>query len=211
MANPRIFVREATGLVRNLSVWDAMSLNMVNFNIVLGVFYVTAFAWSFPGGDMGMATLITALATVPLACVYAMLSAAMPRSGGDYVFVSRVVHPWLGFVDGWTNSIWYIFYLGVGANWVLTIAFSESFGVMGAVTNTPVLSSMATAALDPNWVAGVGTILLIAAGLLTAWRTKWSFLVLRIGVVLGLLSILIIVVVFVSTPVDVFISRFNAF
>jgi amino acid transporter len=33
-----------------------------------------------------------------MALVYAFFSAAIPRSGGDYVYISRTLHPLLGFV-----------------------------------------------------------------------------------------------------------------
>ena len=35
---------------------------------------------------------------------YAELAAALPRSGGEYHFLSRVFHPALGFLSGWTSA-----------------------------------------------------------------------------------------------------------
>ena len=35
---------------------------------------------------------------------YAELAAAQPRSGGEYHFLSRIFHPWLGFLAGWTSA-----------------------------------------------------------------------------------------------------------
>lgn len=36
---------------------------------------------------------------------YAILGAAMPRAGGEYVFLSRLYHPVLGFLSGWVSFI----------------------------------------------------------------------------------------------------------
>src|SRR6476661_1963249 len=35
---------------------------------------------------------------------YAELAAALPRSGGEYNFLSRIYHPALGFVAGWVSA-----------------------------------------------------------------------------------------------------------
>jgi len=35
---------------------------------------------------------------------YAELAAALPRSGGEYHFLSRIYHPALGFLSGWTSA-----------------------------------------------------------------------------------------------------------
>lgn len=36
---------------------------------------------------------------------YAELGAALPRSGGEYNFLSRIYHPGLGFVAGWVSAL----------------------------------------------------------------------------------------------------------
>ena len=38
------------------------------------------------------------------ALCYAELGAALPRSGGEYNFLSRVLHPSIGFVGGWVSA-----------------------------------------------------------------------------------------------------------
>jgi len=46
----------------------------------------------------GISSLIGAMA-------YAELGTAMPRSGGEYHFLSRIYHPALGFISGWISFI----------------------------------------------------------------------------------------------------------
>jgi len=36
---------------------------------------------------------------------YGMLGAAIPQSGGEYAFLSRMYHPLLGFLGGWTSFV----------------------------------------------------------------------------------------------------------
>ena len=44
------------------------------------------------------------VAAVCGAVTYAELGAAMPRSGGEYNFLSRIYHPAAGFVSGWVSA-----------------------------------------------------------------------------------------------------------
>lgn len=38
------------------------------------------------------------------ALVYAELGSAMPKSGGEYVYLSKLLHPSIGFLSGWISS-----------------------------------------------------------------------------------------------------------
>jgi len=49
--------------------------------------------------------LIGGLVALCGAIVYSELGAAMPRSGGEYHYLSKIYHPALGFLSGWTSLI----------------------------------------------------------------------------------------------------------
>jgi amino acid transporter len=207
----RVFVRDATGLVRNLGAWEAMSINIVNLQIGFGILYIAFLSYLFPGGDMVLATFLIILCSIPQALVYAMLSAAMPRSGGDYVFVSRIMHPALGFIDGWTMAIWFCFWIGVQENWVFTFGIGPGMGVIGVVTGNSAISSLGSALMQPNIVAGAATALLIFGAIITAKSTRLAFRVIEITILLGLLSVIIVMFTYATTSPTDLILRFNAF
>ena len=59
-------------------------------------------------GIGGMVPLAFALGAIPAlftALAYAILGSAMPRAGGGYIYISRAVHPFLGFIA--TFSKWF--------------------------------------------------------------------------------------------------------
>ena len=107
-----LFLRKATGLVRDVSATDAFLLNAVGMNVGLGALFMLQQAPAFfPNGNMVVAAIIgTLVMAFSIQWVYSEFSAAMPRSGGDYVFTSRAIHPFVGWLLGWNQAIWLIFF-----------------------------------------------------------------------------------------------------
>jgi len=106
-AAPTFFARKATGLVRESSLWNTAAFNILNVTVAYAILYPALFAWQFPGSNLLLGGIIAVAAFVPLGLVYAMVVAAMPRSGSDYVFVSRVFHPAVGFIVApWTTLLY---------------------------------------------------------------------------------------------------------
>jgi len=96
VAKPEVFSRKASGLSRVMSPWSAF---MYNF-LTMGVIFPWTFVWApeaFPGCSVWAACLFATLLELPIALAYVWMATAMPRSGGDYVFQSRVLGGAIGF------------------------------------------------------------------------------------------------------------------
>ncbi|MER3417841.1 MAG: hypothetical protein C4343_01720 [Chloroflexota bacterium] len=98
---PSLFVRNATGLVRGWSGFDAFVYSFMSVNLVtLGMFYSLAIFAYVPDGSALAAVVLSAVAVTFLAITYAGLIAVMPRAGGDYVWQSRILDGIPGAVTG---------------------------------------------------------------------------------------------------------------
>jgi basic amino acid/polyamine antiporter, APA family len=111
-ANRSLFTRQSSGLVREVSVVNAMFFNTAAF-IGVGVgWYPTFYSLAFVAigttagfTTYGVAAILIGAACILLALIFASLTTVMPRSGGDYVFTSRIVPrigPFLGWLESWT-------------------------------------------------------------------------------------------------------------
>ncbi len=110
-----LFVRQSSGLVREVSVVNALFFNAVGFigtQVSWGpLFYTLAFV---PIGiaagltTYGWAAIIEAAACVFLGLIFASFATVMPRSGGDYVYTSRVI-PKTGPFLAWLESFTLVF------------------------------------------------------------------------------------------------------
>jgi amino acid transporter len=89
---PSLFLRNATGLVKGWSGFDAFGYSFLSVNLVtLGMFYSLAVFAFVPGGSVLSALVLSGVAMTFLCIVYAGLIAVMPRAGGDYVWQTRIL------------------------------------------------------------------------------------------------------------------------
>jgi basic amino acid/polyamine antiporter, APA family len=108
-AAPTLFLRNATGLVKGWSGFDAFVYSFMSVNLVtLGMWYsFSVFGWVTNGSPIA-AILVTAVAMTFLCITYAGLIAVMPRAGGDYVWQSRIL-------DGPPGAVAGAVVIGIGA------------------------------------------------------------------------------------------------
>lgn len=97
---------------------------------------------------------------------YGALARRIPRSGGEYTFLSETMHPALGVIAGWVS---------------LLAGFSAPIALAALV-----FSSYLDAALPERWVA---TVVIAIAGLVHALRLEGGVLAQNVIVVLKLLLI----------------------
>ncbi len=89
---PSLFLRNATGLVKGWSGFDAFTYSFMSVNLVtLGMFYSLAVFAYVPDASPVLSIVLAAIAVTFLAVAYSGLIAAMPRAGGDYIWQSRVL------------------------------------------------------------------------------------------------------------------------
>jgi basic amino acid/polyamine antiporter, APA family len=109
-SRPTLFLRNATGLVKAWSAYDAFIYSFMSVNLVTLGLYGISFIYAIPDGNLLLAVLITGVLVTFLVAVYAALVAAMPRTGGDYAWQSRVLGGGIAFVlavTGWWFILWH--------------------------------------------------------------------------------------------------------
>jgi APA family basic amino acid/polyamine antiporter len=117
-ARPALFLRNATGLVKAWSTFDAFVYSFWSVNLITLGLYGMSFVYTVPDGQALLAILGFGVLTTFLVVTYAMLVSVMPRTGGDYAWQSRVLGGGLGFVlsiTGWwfTLFLWAPIYANI--------------------------------------------------------------------------------------------------
>src|SRR5208337_5035698 len=96
-----VFVREATGLVKNVSLFDAVSINVSDMSAgaaLAVVGFTTILLPTMSGVNLVYGSIIAFILLIPQFIIYTILTQRMSRTGGDYVWVSRSLGGFLGNV-----------------------------------------------------------------------------------------------------------------
>jgi basic amino acid/polyamine antiporter, APA family len=100
------FTRKASGLVRDFSQLDAWIYNVLALNLVILIsFAYVSVSVTFPHASMWLSVVITGIFCTFEAIVYAYFMSIMPRSGGDYVFQSRILGGGIATVFAFTAIV----------------------------------------------------------------------------------------------------------
>jgi basic amino acid/polyamine antiporter, APA family len=185
---PGGFTRNATGLVRQVSLVDqflfnAASTTPLGMALVFGLFALVLFPRSNPYIALVVAIVLGFFVWV----MFSLMSAAIPRIGGDYTFNTRVLHPWIGLAGNFSVFISTAIAMGLWSWWFGTQGLSPAFSVIGSVTNSKTFTDWGTS-LDGHekWLSFL--IALIALAITSALAMRGTKTVVRVMTIMFLIA-----------------------
>jgi APA family basic amino acid/polyamine antiporter len=193
-------------------MYDTLIIAMGAINLGSGTLLVYSSSLAFaPGYNYALSLFIAMILNLFVVLTYSMITVAMPRSGGDYVFVSRTINPALGFAN---NFFWTVIsILGIAWNclFMASTAVASSLAVGGASLKSDYLTSLANVATQPIWAFTIGVVTMLFIMVLMIIEVKWLKLVNLITFVIGMITVVAWVIILAATPVSSFVSSFNTF
>ena len=187
---------------------------MYNF-LTMGVIFPWTLVWApaaFPGVSVWAACLFAILLELPIALAYVWMATAMPRSGGDYVFQSRVLGGAIGFpvvMSGFV--IWIVQWVAL-AGWLLaTLGVAPLFMGLGVYYDSKSLIDAAVWAQSAQGhviisiIGAAAMAALLVAGFKNYVRLQY-FMFAGTGIL-----VLILLVQFLRTSPEQFATAMNHF
>jgi amino acid transporter len=207
------FARKASGLVRGLSMTDAFGVGFMNQGLTPSIWVtITLGLGVFFGGNLIIAVLLSVLlAGIGFPIVWGVLGGSMPRSGGEYIYNSRILHPIIGIAESFGNAFVWLMWIYVlapwladpgavmlanftGWTWLYDSATNEFFGGLSYAWGTFVIASLAN-------LAGL---LFVVFGVKIMARAQKVVMVIGIG---GAVAICVVLLSFTKQD---FISSWNS-
>jgi amino acid transporter len=210
MKSTEVFARKSSGLVRVMSPYSAFAYNVLNIGVIFPWVYLLTLAF-WPDANVPLGILITGVFTAFLAVAYSVLASAMPRTGGDYVFQSRTLKPFIGFaIVATVIPVFFCQWEALGGWLTSILGFAPMFTGIGLASNSSSLLNLGLWFTTPMgiWITTVvcgalGAAILIRGFkvfVLAQWVMWYGFL----------LSYVIMIAFFLMTPTSAFITKFNS-
>src|SRR5437867_3897587 len=192
-----------------MSPYSAFAYNILNIGIIFPWVYITTIIL-YPGASIWLGIFITGVFTGFLAVVYAGLASAMPRTGGDYVFQSRTLRPWLGFAIVSTMIITFFLQWQALGGWLVAIlGFAPLFTGLGLTTGNTMFIDWGVWFSTPTGAMVTTMVTSTFAALILIKSFRWFVQIQWVMWYGFLLSYLVMVVMFFITPTATFISRYD--
>jgi len=202
---PTLFLRKASGLAREWSMFDVFAFQSWLQPFMLAAYYFTlGYLWT-PIGNLVIAVIILAVFATFEVGTYAMMVPIMPKVGGDYIWQSRILHPFIGFVlifVGWAIV------LQMWVPIIDVIYIEQSFAPLAAIAGNLNLAFWLTSN-DGIFVTSV--ISTVAFIIICALGMKFFATTLKVLFWIALAGLVMVLVIFAVTSQATFIAGYNAF
>jgi len=208
-----VFIRRASGLVRDMSPTQLIFFNFLTQGIWPGVALAfTQNPVTFSGENVAVGLAIIAVLGTAFFIAYSIVYSAFPRVGTDYVFQSRVLTPAIGFASAMTAWViyqfWYVAFYEVDvintfiAPWLTALSYSTSNQYFASLATS---LSQVPNLLAFSFIAVVLTGAILMGGLRAYVKVQTALMI------LSSLSFVIIIALLIGTSNASFVSNFNAY
>jgi amino acid transporter len=217
----RVFVREATGLVKSVGPLTIFFSNMGEVGFGTNLLFLNA-ADSYlpngnPGGNVALAVLLFTVFVAFEAYIYYRVVQAVGRTAGDYVWISRTMGPVVGglLVLGFTFTG--IPFIAITLNWLVTLSLSPSIATIGVVTHSGQVVALASKLASTPAIIGLSVLVLAAISAVDVLSPKNGFRLLSVFVGVALVGTFMMAAVLLAfspqatrSSVDSFLSSYGS-
>jgi amino acid transporter len=200
---PIVFTRRASGLVREIGLFTAIAIPLTH-TIGGGINKLLILAsYENPGANVPLAYILAGLPVLMTAVAYTLLAVSMPRTGGDYIYISRGVSPVLGFLTSW--GFWFTEIMSLGIIAYYDVDFwGLGFRIANQATGSEFAGRMAeTLREGTNECLLIAVAIVILSAIITLLGAKIYGAIINIGLVLGVIGSIVMIFFFlVKSPGD---------
>jgi APA family basic amino acid/polyamine antiporter len=206
----RIFLRKASGLIRTASETDTFIYNLGVVSIGLGVgsmlFYGPAF---YPQGNLVWGCIIAGVAMAMISLGFITWTVTLPRSGGIYVFGSRILPPALALTMSLVEITAWLFYCAIAAYWIVTLALAPMFSGLSLLTGNETFLAISKTMLEPWATFLIGAAILLISQVVLSYGMRFYLTLNKWVFVLAMASTILLIITLAVSTREQFVTNLN--
>jgi amino acid transporter len=212
-----VFARKTSGLVKELGAFESFSINLISLGPgpAFGLFLIILLFVT--GANLMQAVLLAALAGIPVIITYAVMAIEMPRSGGEYVYASRLLHPYLGLVGGVSRILNVLIYAAILPYWFVILSVGPGLASWGSVSGNQGMANLGVSlipgpSVNNALILAIGEILtLVIMVLWIAMKPRLAFRVFSALLILELVGLVVALSLLFIAGHNGFVNAVNTF
>jgi amino acid transporter len=206
----RIFLRKASGLIRTAGLADVLIYDIGVVSIGLGVASAMLYGPGlYPGGNLVWATLFSGIAMALIALGFISWTTTLPRSGGVYVFGSRILPPSLALTMSLVEITAWLFYCAIAAYWIILLGLSPALTMIGQLAGNSALQAAGAFVVKPVPMFLIGSSLLVLSAVLLSSGMKFFLWLNKVTFIVAMLSSVLLIVLLMQYTHEEFVRNFN--
>src|SRR6267143_1681856 len=210
VAGQGLFTRQSSGLVRELGIPAATGIALASVAVVNTFINFNAGLVSFNQADMILPLLLGAGIWLVAMFAYKYLLEAIPRAGGEYVYLSRIISPALGAMAGISICIAFTYILAANANFTATYT-PFMLTSLGAAFGSSSISNAASQVTSQTAVAIISVVMLLVVGAASWVSLRRLAQVILALVIVQLVAFLVLGWLLITHSHQDFVTAFGAF
>jgi basic amino acid/polyamine antiporter, APA family len=206
----RLFVRQTSGLVRELGIPAATGISLASVAVVNTFINFNAGLTDFAKADMYLPLVAAAVIWLVAMFAYRYLLRAVPRAGGEYVYVSRIVSPAIGAMAGLGIAVVFTYILSTNAHFAAQFTPFMLSG-LGLVFHSTAIANAGNH-LTSNWaVAWLSIIAMLIVAALSLFRVKLVARIIFWLIVLQVVAFIVLIGVLAGSSHASFVSAYGSY
>jgi amino acid transporter len=189
---------------------DTFIYNLGVVSIGLGVgsmlYYGPAF---YPQGDLVWGCVIAGIAMAMISFGFITWTVTLPRSGGIYVFGSRILPPAIALTMSLVEITAWLFYCAIAAYWIVTLALAPMFSALNLLTGNAMFLTISETMLQPWATFLIGSAILILSQVVLSYGMRFYLTLNKWVFILAMASTVFMIVVLAMSSREQFTTNLN--
>jgi basic amino acid/polyamine antiporter, APA family len=205
-----LFTRKSSGLVREVGVLSAVGISISSVILTAVVINMNNSLTSFARADLYVPIILGGVIWLVAMFAYKALVEAIPRAGGEYVYVSRIISPFAGAAVGMFVAV-ALTYTAASLAHVDGTTAPFTLTALGSAFHSSAITNAANDVTTNTWVLVISCVIMVLAGIVAMASLRFVAKLMVAAFVFQFVAVFAVAVLLATQSHSDFVSAFAGY